>query len=93
MEEYITVRELCKRIGYKEQTIYNKIFKKEFIFSEHYLKPSSKKLLFKWSMMLQWIGDTEFVPTPKQHDLEISDKAVEKKSNKNNNVEGLKIFV
>jgi len=55
MEEYLTSQEFCSRIKYSKQTVYNKIFKKEFVLGEHYIKPSRKKLLFIWSAIQAWM--------------------------------------
>jgi hypothetical protein len=57
MDEYVTVSELCNRIKYRRQTIYNLIHKKTFILGKHFLKPTPKKLLFKWSEIHAWIGE------------------------------------
>ena len=59
MEEYISVKTLSERIGYKVQSIYNMIHKGAFVLNKHYLKPTPKKILFKWSAVKQWLeGDT-----------------------------------
>jgi hypothetical protein len=63
-EEYLTMDELCERIKYKKQTIYNLIYKDEFILGKHYLKPSLRKILFKWTEILKWMGDTAHYPIP-----------------------------
>lgn len=55
MEEYLTVVELSQRIKLARQTIYNLINKKVFILSQHYLKPTPKKVLFKWSAVQAWL--------------------------------------
>ena len=47
MDEYIPIAEFCKLTGYKRQTVYNKIYRKEFKLGKHYVKPSRKKILFK----------------------------------------------
>ena len=57
-EEYLTVKELSERIKYEIQSIYNLIHRGQFILGIHYLKPSPKKILFKWSEIKKWIGDT-----------------------------------
>ncbi len=56
-EQYLTLKELCATIKYKPQTIYNMICRGTFIRGIHYLKPSPRKLLFKWSAIKQWLGD------------------------------------
>lgn len=60
-EEYLSLEELCSRIKYKKQTIYNLIHRKVFVQGTHYLKPSAKKLLFKWSEIRAWLGDTDLL--------------------------------
>jgi hypothetical protein len=56
-EELLTIKELCERIKYKRQSIYNLIYKDKFILGIHFLKPSPKKILFKWSAISDWLGD------------------------------------
>ncbi len=62
MEEYLTTKELAARIRYSEQTIYNMIHKGTLILGEHYIKPTPKKLLFRWSAMRDWLGETPSLP-------------------------------
>jgi len=57
MEEYLTTDELCERIKYQRQTVYNLIHKKIFIQGKHFLKPTPKKILFRWSEIKTWIGE------------------------------------
>jgi excisionase family DNA binding protein len=57
MEEYLTTRELCSRIKYSRQSIYNMIHSGALVLGIHYVKPSRKKLLFKWSAMKAWLGE------------------------------------
>ena len=56
LEEYITVSELSERIKLARQTIYNHISTGKFVEGKHYLKPSRKKILFKWSAVEKWLG-------------------------------------
>jgi hypothetical protein len=58
MEEYCTVYELSERIKFSKQTLYNLIHRGVFILGKHYLKPSPKKILFKWSEIQVWMGET-----------------------------------
>ncbi|MBF0509141.1 MAG: helix-turn-helix domain-containing protein [Deltaproteobacteria bacterium] len=58
MDEYLTVDELCRRIKFAKQTIYNLIHRKSFIAGKHYIKPSPKKILFKWSEIQAWLGES-----------------------------------
>jgi predicted DNA-binding transcriptional regulator AlpA len=55
MEEYLTVKELSDRIKFSKQTLYNFINKGTFELNEHYLKPTPKKILFKWSEIKKWM--------------------------------------
>ena len=57
MEEYLTTDELCARIKYHKQTVYNLIHRKVFIQGKHFFKPTPKKILFKWSAIQAWIGE------------------------------------
>jgi hypothetical protein len=61
MEEYLTTDELCGRIKYQKQTIYNLIHRKVFVAGKHFLKPTPKKILFKWSEIQTWIGENSGV--------------------------------
>lgn len=56
-EEYLTLDELSDRIKYQRQTLYNLIHKGVLVMGKHYLKPTPKKLLFKWSEILAWLGE------------------------------------
>lgn len=57
MEEYLTVQELSTRIKFSRQTLYNLIHKGTFVIGKHYLKPSPKKILFKWSEIHEWMKE------------------------------------
>lgn len=62
MEEYITAEELSYRIKEKKQTVYNRVYKGDFTLGVHYVKPTSRKLLFKWSAIVLWLeGDTKHI--------------------------------
>lgn len=59
-EEYLTIKEAARRTKFAEQTFYNGIHKKRFILGKHYYKPTSRKILFIWSALKEWIqGDSE----------------------------------
>ena len=58
MEEYLTVPELSIRIKFSRQTLYNLIHKGAFELGKHFLKPTPKKILFKWSEVAAWMGET-----------------------------------
>ena len=64
MEEYLTVKELSQRIKLAVQTIYNFIHLGKFILGKHYLKPTPKKILFKWSGIKEWMGEDTEVQGP-----------------------------
>ena len=57
-EEYLTVPELSARIKFSRQTLYNLIHKRIFVLGKHFLKPTPKKILFKWSEIRSWMGET-----------------------------------
>ena len=62
MEEYLTVKELSARIKFSRQTLYNLIHKGTFILGKHYLKPTPKKVLFKWSAIKAWMNMSSYSP-------------------------------
>jgi hypothetical protein len=73
MEEYLTVKELSKRIKIATQTIYNLIHRKIFILNKHYHKPTTKLILFKWTEIEIWLkgnasNDEAEVPIEKMED-------------------------
>jgi len=57
MDEYLTVNELSARIKFSKQSLYNLIHKGSFVLGKHYLKPTPKKILFKWSEIQIWMGE------------------------------------
>ena len=61
MDEYITINEFCKLTGYKKQTVYNKIHRRELELGKHYVKPTRKKILFKREEIRRWL-EGESVP-------------------------------
>ena len=58
MDEYLTVNELSARIKFSKQSLYNLIHKGSLVLGKHYLKPSPKKILFKWSEIQIWMGES-----------------------------------
>jgi hypothetical protein len=60
IEEYLTLDELSARIKYRKQTLYNLIHKGVLVIGRHYLKPTPKKLLFKWSEISAWLGENSW---------------------------------
>ena len=70
MEEYLSVKELSRRIKMPPGTIRNLIWKKEFLEGTHFVKPTPRKLLFVWSAVEKWLwrgmpSDIRNVDTPK----------------------------
>jgi len=57
MEEYLTVKELSEKIKFSRQSLYNLIHKGTFVLGKHYLKPTPKKVLFKWTEIREWMGE------------------------------------
>ena len=55
MEQYLTTEELSKRIKMTPGTIRNLVCKKELKENIHYVKPTSRKLLFIWSSVEKWL--------------------------------------
>mgnify|MGYP001241921307 CR=1 FL=1 len=47
MKKYLTVQEFCHTIGYRPQTLYNKINASVLVENVHFLKPSKRKILFR----------------------------------------------
>jgi hypothetical protein len=58
MEKYFTVNELSEKIKFSKQSLYNLIYKGTFVLGKHYLKPTPKKILFKWSEIQRWLGES-----------------------------------
>lgn len=64
MEEYLTTIELSQRIKMAPGTIRNLVWKNKLKKDIHYLKPTSRKLLFVWSEMKTWLhGDSSSMDT------------------------------
>ena len=55
MEEYLTITELSSRIKMSPGTIRNLVWKNELIENVHYVKPTSRKLLFVWTAIEKWL--------------------------------------
>lgn len=55
MENYLTTKELSKRIKMAPGTIRNLVWKKEFKENVHYVKPTPRKILFVWSEVESWL--------------------------------------
>ena len=57
MEEYLTVKELSEKIKFSRQSLYNLIHQGTFVLGKDYLKPTPKKVLFKWTEIREWMGE------------------------------------
>ena len=57
MEKYLTIQEVCERIKFAPQTLYNYISKGKLEEGKHFIKPSRKKILFIWSQMEAWLKE------------------------------------
>lgn len=68
MEEYLTTKELAARIKYREQTLYNLVHRGTLVQGEHYIKPTPKKLLFRWSAIKDWLGEKPIHSTDSEMD-------------------------
>ena len=55
MEEYLTTKELSKKIKMTPGTIRNLVWKKELKENVHYVKPTPRKILFVWSAIEGWL--------------------------------------
>lgn len=62
MEKYLTVAELSKIIKLSPGTIRNMVWKKTFVEGKHYIKPTSRKLLFVWSAVESWLWKDYLLP-------------------------------
>lgn len=83
MEEYLTVRELSDKIKFSRQSLYNLIHKGTFILGDHYLKPTPKKVLFKWSKIREWMGESQLL----QEAPDTKTDSTESVSNRSNHFE------
>jgi hypothetical protein len=52
--EYLSIRELARRIPYAEGSIRNLISRGSFRLGEHYLKPHGR-VVFKWAAVQAWL--------------------------------------
>jgi hypothetical protein len=56
VEEYLTITELSKRIKMHPGTIRNLIWKKKLVETEHFVRPTPRKILFRWSAIENWLN-------------------------------------
>jgi hypothetical protein len=61
MEEYLTTKELSLRIKMTPGTIRNLIWMGVLLENLHYVKPTSRKILFKWSAIELWLHNGESI--------------------------------
>ena len=54
-EQYLTTKELSKRIKMAQGTIRNLVWKNELKENVHYVKPTPRKILFVWSEIESWL--------------------------------------
>ena len=92
-DELLTVEELCERIKYKRQSVYNLIYRGQFVLGHHFLKPSSKKILFKWSAVSDWLGDKSSRSIFTKDVSNFNDRMILENKAKESNVEKCKIVV
>ena len=71
-EKYLSMDELLEITKYKKQSIYNLINRGVFVKGVHFLKPSSRKLVFRYSAIMDWLGVNIAIEEPK--DIPNSDK-------------------
>jgi len=57
-KDYLSLKELCERIPYEDQTIRNMMTKGKLVLGTHYFKPNGR-LIFKWSAIIKWIEGIE----------------------------------
>ena len=80
MDEYLTTKELSQRIKYAPGSIRNLIHKGVLMENIHFVKPTARKLLFKWSAVEAWLQNRPIDRkgpvnrTRKQHNKLILDK-------------------
>ena len=55
MNELIKCEELSERLKLKKQSIYNMIYRGEFVVNQHYFKPTNGILLFDWAAIKDWL--------------------------------------
>ena len=66
VKTYLDIKELCELTKYKPQSIYNLIHRGIFVKGIHYLKPSKRKILFRWSEIQKWLGEGVVVEIKKE---------------------------
>lgn len=77
-EIYLTVKELSEKIKYSKRSIYNLIYKGNFVKGVHYIKPSRKKVLFIWSAVCKWLDLPEETNIKSENTPQIKTARIEK---------------
>ena len=57
-KDSLSIKEVCERIPYEEQTIRNLMNQGRLVQGTHYFKPNGR-LIFKWSAIVKWIEGGE----------------------------------
>jgi len=66
MDEYLTTKELSQRIKMAPGTIRNLVWQQVLIENTHYVKPTSRKILFLWSAIELWLHNGKNIgPAPR----------------------------
>ena len=55
MDEYLTTKELSRRIKMAPGTIRNLVWQQVLVENTHYVKPTPRKILFLWSAIESWL--------------------------------------
>ncbi len=61
MEEYLTTKELSERIKLAPGTIRNLVWKKVLLENVHFVRPTPRKILFKWSRIEDWLHNRPII--------------------------------
>jgi hypothetical protein len=59
--EYLTMKELARRLGWESKTIKNKMAAGTFREGVHFFRPPGTDPLFKWSAVQAWVEGKEVV--------------------------------
>lgn len=66
-EEYLSIKDLSRRIPYSEKTIRNLMVEGAFVRGVHYLKPRGR-VVFLWSKIQEWLRrqDEAYIPMARE---------------------------
>ena len=84
VKTYLDIKELCELTKYKPQSIYNLIHRGIFVKGIHYLKPSKRKILFRWSEIQKWLGEGVVFELKNEGDTSQKEETQSKKVNRIN---------